>query len=211
MNYLAPIDPESTGTWIAVNQAGLAMCILNRTAIHSAPHIKYRKSRGSIIPSLIAAKDLNQAVKLVHRLAADNFASFCLIICDGSVVSEISNVQGVLKTRQQSAFVKPLLFTSSGLGDHFVEARRRKLFEALVARLGTPETQDAFHRHYWPDRRHVSVMMRRADASTVSVTQVILEQERSHMNYYSCNETTLLAVSSHTFEHHPCQQFRLTS
>ena len=83
----------------------------------------------------------------------------------------------------------PVCFASSGLGDHLVEVRL-PLFERIVAsevarvRDGDPDggvhaerdalaaLQDSFHAHAWPDRRHVSVMMHRDAARTVSTTAV---------------------------------------
>ena len=65
----------------------------------------------------------------------------------------------------------PLLFTSSGLGDHLVEGVRRELFEGFFAgpAEGWRAAQDGFHRHRWEEGRgHLSVNMARPDARTVS-------------------------------------------
>ena len=57
------------------------------------------------------------------------------------------------------------------MGDSLVETPRRELFETwLRGNAATPQRQDALHRHEWPDRRHLSICMRRADACTVSYT-----------------------------------------
>ncbi len=69
----------------------------------------------------------------------------------------------------------PLCFVSSGLGDARVAARL-DLFEEMVAGPGpTAALQDAFHRHEWPERPEISVMMRRTEARTVSVTTLEVE------------------------------------
>jgi hypothetical protein len=81
----------------------------------------------------------------------------------------------------------PLLFTSSGLGDHLVEAVRRELFDQMFA--GAPETweraQHAFHRHRWPQREHLSVNMSRATARTVSHAVIDLAASEAVFLYHA--------------------------
>src|SRR5439155_17977933 len=78
----------------------------------------------------------------------------------------------------------PLLFTSSGLGDGLVDPPRRVLFEEwFVPGANWREIQDAYHRHSWPDRSHLSVCMRRPEARTVSCTIVDLDHTRVAMTY----------------------------
>ena len=45
--------------------------------------------------------------------------------------------------------------------------------------------QDAYHRHFWPDRRHLSVCMRRPDARTVSYTLVEHDGDAVRMLYHA--------------------------
>ena len=55
---------------------------------------------------------------------------------------------------RRPALDDPVLFTSSGLGDHLVEGPRRRPVRSaarLAGRRGLGR-QDAFHRHRWPDR-----------------------------------------------------------
>ena len=44
--------------------------------------------------------------------------------------------------------------------------------------------QEAFHRHRWPDRPHLSVCMDRQDARTVSHTVVSLGPDRITLAYH---------------------------
>ncbi len=76
--------------------------------------------------------------------------------------------------------------TSSGLGDHVVEPPRRALFTRMFAGAAPDDfaaIQDAFHRHRWPDRPHLSVDMDRADAETVSLTVIELDDVSVTMRY----------------------------
>jgi hypothetical protein len=58
------------------------------------------------------------------------------------------------------------------------------LFDELLARESDPwRAQDRLHQHCWPDRRHVSVLMSRATACTVSRTVVVIADEATTMSY----------------------------
>jgi hypothetical protein len=80
----------------------------------------------------------------------------------------------------------PLLFTSSGLGDHLVEGVRCELFDEFFT--GPVESweaaQDAFHRHRWPGREHLSVNMARPDGRTVSHAVIELREANAVFNYH---------------------------
>lgn len=86
---------------------------------------------------------------------------------------------------EQELGAAPVCVASSGLGDHVV-GERLPLFDRMVARESASddtcdERQDKFHRHQWSDRRHVSVLMSREDARTVSITTVELMSAREGM------------------------------
>jgi hypothetical protein len=80
----------------------------------------------------------------------------------------------------------PLLFTSSGLGDHLVEGVRRDLFDQFFA--APPDAwetaQDDYHRHRWPDRPHLSVDMERPTARTVSHSLIDLTDSAATVVYH---------------------------
>ena len=60
--YLAPIDAESGGTWIAVNEHGLAVCLLNRYPEVLAPATP--RSRGHLVTHLAGTGALAGATDL---------------------------------------------------------------------------------------------------------------------------------------------------
>jgi hypothetical protein len=81
----------------------------------------------------------------------------------------------------------PLLFTSSGLGDHLVDGVRRELFDQMF--MAGPHTweavQHAFHRHTWPGREHLSVNMSRDTARTVSHAVIDLGAAEAVFAYHA--------------------------
>jgi len=173
---ILPVDPVSGGTWIAATDAGLALALINvNPAERDASMTAAPRSRGTIIPELLSCDRLAAAISHGIALDAHLFAPFRLVLVNCQDVAELRSEGSRVCLVQHVRLEGALLFTSSGLGDHRVEGPRQRLFtdffgpsEDAVAR------QDAFHRHHWPERPHLSVCMRRADARTVSHTVITL-------------------------------------
>jgi hypothetical protein len=181
-----PIDPVSGGTWVAANSAGLALALLNvnRPGLGGG---EARRSRGTILPELLACAGPDEARRRAELLRPEDFAPFRLVLAGaGLVVEGLSDGVAIHWSRRRLA--GPLLWTSSGLGDHRVEGPRRRLFERALAARPTPQAQDAFHNHRWPGRPHLSVRMSRPDARTVSYTVVEVAPGRVSMNYSALAE-----------------------
>ena len=176
----SPLDPAGGGTWVATSDAGLAFALLNVNGTAAAP--VGRTSRGLVIPTLLGCDGLEAATSRALKLDCRDFSPFRLVMADArgcAVFSWDGRDRGLELLR----LARPLLLTSSGLGDALVEAPRRRLFEETVWARPTPAAQDAFHRHRWPDRPHLSVNMRRAEARTVSHTVIAVGPERVRMTY----------------------------
>lgn len=216
VDYLAPLDPVSEGTWIAVNQRGLLCVLLNRTDIGGHERMNVGTSRGTIIPSLQGANSIEVVIGMVRRLKKTNdYAPFRLIVTDGHQIAEITNTTNRLIVLQYP-LGNPVLFTSSGLGDHLVDPLRRELFQSLLSAKTVSETQqNAFHRHHWADHPELSVLMNRPDAATVSITEVVLTPRLATMTYQTCIQSQLFPVSLHTLEltneRASCLQYRRAS
>ena len=196
-----PIDPTGGGTWIAANDAGVVMALLNRNTVtrtrsasgaakkdHAAERGSARElvSRGRIIPSLMGCSSADDAMRSAAGIDASAYSPFTLVLVDretrAQVISDGFQVRAVkLNPREDAA-----LFTSSGLGDHLVEPPRRALFAAMMKGEGIhADTQDRFHRHRWADRDYLSVCMRRPDAATVSQTIIELGPEAIDFQYHA--------------------------
>ncbi len=183
---ILPIDPAGGGTWIGVNNAGLAMTLLN---VNSGKILlrsrTARMSRGAIIPSLLHCDTLAGAVECVRKLKAAHYSPFRLVLVSQDEAAELRSDGEELRLIRRTALSKPLLFTSSGLGDELVEGPRRELFTDLFSRHECWfDQQDALHRHQWPDRPHLSVCMCRPDARTVSHSLIALSPRAVNLTYY---------------------------
>jgi hypothetical protein len=190
-----PVDPQGGGTWVGASDSGLVMCVLNvnfGAAIH-APPPGTLESRGGLIPRLIGQAEASQAMAALLEMDLSRYAAFRMVACDvvqGRV--RVGNARWDREEMRLSWHEAPVCFASSGLGDALVRPRL-PLFERLVANTPSPESQDAFHRHQWPDRQPISVRMCRPDARTVSITSVDVihgtaAQPRVNMKYEPVHE-----------------------
>jgi hypothetical protein len=195
---ILPVDSASGGTWVAANDAGLILTLLNLNpvarrledltpeAIASVlAKAKGKPSRGVVIPSLLHCRSIDEVLAESDRLAALGSEPFRLVTIDARELAELTCADGQVALLRRTPLDAPLMFASSGLGDQTVYEPRRKLFEEMLAQGNdVAATQDAFHRHQWPGREYLSVCMSRADARTVSCTIVEREGNLISMKYF---------------------------
>lgn len=183
---ILPIDPPSRGTWVGVNSAGLTLALLNSNPIVKPPARSGLRSRGAIIPSLLHCADASQAMASLLQINPREFPPFRLVAIDADKLATAVADGTRIAMQSSRSLDRPFLATSSGLGDHLVEWPRRDLFCQIMSSPLPPfEAQDAFHRHFWADRRHLSVDMFRSDALTVSRTVIEVRRDSVRMTYRS--------------------------
>lgn len=186
-----PVDPVGGGTWIGINDAGLAVALLNRTPaepVHPAP--RPRRSRGLIVPHLLECASTAEAVARAHAIDPQDHELFRLVIvsaADGWLVTS----DGVGAWCERLDVSHPVIVTSSSLGDHLVYPPRARLFHAFLRaqREDRVAAQERVHDHQWPSHPEMSVRMARADARTVSRTFVTLVPGRARMTYEDLPES----------------------
>lgn len=181
---LLPIDPSSGGTWVGVNEHGLALTLLNYNL--PEPPTGRDRSRGEVIPALLSASSVDEVLSLAGRIERQRMMPFRLVACDGQRLMLWRGTEPIQQAELSQWDQRPVMYTSSGLGDHLVEPPRRELFDAWFGDepSGYLQEQLAFHRHRWPGREHLSVSMAREDARTVSYTTVDVAAECVTMTYH---------------------------
>lgn len=165
---LMPIDPQGGGSWIAVTGDGFTVTLLNRAMDDLPAPGEQKRSRGELVTSLVPAGGIDAFISAVRQIDPAWYRAFQLVAVAGMEVAvATSDGTGIdLTTRTLS---RPVLFTSSSLGDSAAERMRLPLFEALVVHAEDPlEGQRAFHAHRWPRCSTFSVLMCRSDGRTVS-------------------------------------------
>ena len=169
-----PVDPAGGGTWVGVNGAGLVAALLNRNIEPPAPgRNQSLRSRGLIIPDLLDSGSWSDALDLAAGLDPARFGLFRLVLAQRMAVAVVTS-DGLALSVETMPIPRPLMLTSSSLGDAVVEAPRRRLFERLFGDIERDwlRMQTRFHAHQWPVRTDISVNMARPDARTVSRTRI---------------------------------------
>lgn len=182
-----PIDPHGGGTWVGLNDCGLAATLLNRTSeVGGRPREVFARSRGVIIPALLGCASLDAALDAAVALDPGAFDLFRLLLVERMTTGILTSDGGTISVETRT-LTAPLLMTSSSLGDSLVEEPRRRLFESMVLSKAPSEWLDAqsrFHVHRWRAQSEISVTMARADARTVSRTFVHVTSSSKRLRYY---------------------------
>ncbi|EWH11872.1 hypothetical protein DS2_01763 [Catenovulum agarivorans DS-2] len=189
-----PIDPQGQGTWIATNQNGETWCLLNLYQKNQAAELGYsatsaRKqkllSRGQIILACLSAQTDMSLPRLQDYCGKYKFSPFTL--CYFPKVLTPQNWQpiywqwdGIQVTAQQL----PNMFTSSGKAFTKVLSHRQAVFSQF-SRQQSNDYLWQFHTSHQPSKSHTSVCMHRADAKSVSITEVTSSTTVQQMKYWN--------------------------
>ncbi len=176
--FIAPLDADAGGTWIAVNQHGLSLCLLNyynyneRFADRAERHFT---SRGLLVSRLIDSVDGHTVRQRLKRLNMREYRPFTLLTMlpgqepfacrwDGSSGPDVS-------------ICRPPL-SSSSFETEAVIRSRGALFEQWASQGHPLDTSalESYHRTHRPEKGPYSVCMHRRDARSVSLSYVAVRR-----------------------------------
>jgi hypothetical protein len=177
VKYVAPVDADFGGTWVAVNEFRLALCLLNATGPAPQPSL----SRGFLIPALISRKSAAAAIDWLRWIGLRPFAPFTLVALDAQSPPLAARWNGA---RLSIEAVRPPL-TSSSFNPEQVRRTRLHTYAQATA-CGHRTDLDAlrrFHRHHGRAADAYSTCMHRADAATVSFSSIAVSEHAIHFAY----------------------------
>lgn len=178
--FAAPVDLEAGGTWIGVNPAGVAACLLNR--YDDAP--KGARSRGEIVPRALSGADLEEAAAAVEALTASDYSPFTCFVASSDGAFRI-DWDGVRLASRPLSMHGPLMLTSSSWRFEAVAAWRQALFEKiLVSPQPAPTALSDFHCALRSGEEAWAPMMRRDYAHTKSVSQINIGRADIELRYW---------------------------
>lgn len=186
---LAPIDAEAGGTWIAANELGVTLALLNGYRFLSPDEGSAAagagtvwRSRGEWIPRLCDSGSAREALERLASFDLSQHRPFELVAFDPDGAARAASYDGVrLSTRELTVADRP--FVSSSFDDAGARRERRATFDSLVGARGDVAAVEAFHRSHEPRRGAYSPCMHRDDAQTVSFTAVRVTASRVEMRY----------------------------
>lgn len=182
VKIIAPTDADAGGTWIAVNQYGLSLCLLNHydSEIGLDTNREW-VSRGTIVRELAS----NEALGLVELAFAGldllQFKPFRLFVLNPAGKSLFFTWDGKQVSMERN-IDKPR--TSSSYDPQTVRRVRKELF----ANSGLHDCNDRqrfldFHASHDPEASAYSVCMHRDDANTVSLSHIVVDEANISFAY----------------------------
>ena len=184
VRYIAPADGDAGGTWLATNELGLTLGLLNGYSAHdTARPAEAFKSRG-VLPVLLA--DSSTPAEAIERLADEgltDFRSFWLFAIGVDGGDRVARWEdGALDVAPLTDAAMPLV--SSSFDTDEVRNGRVARFRTIDRAAADPtEAHLAFHAGHHPERGPYSVCMHRTNAQTVSFSWVRVDGDRVRFRY----------------------------
>jgi len=184
--YLAPTDADAGGTWIAANDSGLTVCMLNAADRHPERLPAVPESRGRLALDLADCTDLDDIRARVdgwsqRMRGVRAFHLVAVHIGDGAAppVADWHRWDGI--DRRVERVVPPGLFVSALLDQSGAERERGRSWRRFLDRRPDPDGDDLARwlANHEPSRGMLSACVHRADARTVSRTVVRVGSDRS--------------------------------
>lgn len=178
-----PREPTG-GTWISVNDAGVCLALINWHQIQRKPK-NDTLSRGLVVRELGWKSSADEIVTSAKELPLPNLRPFRLIVItpDQKRVTELRwNLQRL--TRWDHGWQRQHWF-SSGFDEPRAEVERAKTCGSANAEASslTLKQLRKLHCSHAPKRGPFSICMHRADAATVSYTEVSVTEKSASMRY----------------------------
>lgn len=185
VRFLAPEDGEAGGSWIAVNEHGLGLCLLNlyEAPMPAAPASGGFKSRGLLVSELAPLAGVGEVTAALSGIGLAAYRPFTLLALAPGGGARAWQWTG---ERRIDLGAEPAMPLSSSGFDAPGAARER---EALLAEMRlaagglSTELLLDFHRSHRPERGPYSPCMHRSDAKSVSLSWVRVTPEQVTFTY----------------------------
>jgi hypothetical protein len=183
--FIGPLDGDFGGTWIAVNEYGLSVCLLNG---FPAPHeiaLPDRDdyiSRGQLPLTIVEAPSAQRASAALRELDLERFRPFVLAAFepgDGALLARWSGRTLALSSGRPPR--QPIV--SSSFFTEEVRSSRLAVFREMQRDLDGEKLHLAYHRAHRPAAGPHSPCMHRPDASTVSFSHIQVDETRVQFHY----------------------------
>lgn len=193
--YIAPHDPDGGGTWLAVNDYGLIVAMLNLYPKNALAVWSPRRSRGLLVQDLMNCRNPIEVSTWLHEENLEYYRPFTLLAFHldfpDPLWAEWKNPHFDL--RRDASANMPI--TGSSYATSEVIASRKQRFKEMLENQGDGDEAEmlrSFHHDTQAlDPAH-AVFMERSDARTVSYTEVHLDRHRATLRYWECDPKTRL-------------------
>lgn len=197
VTYIAPEDGDHRGTWIGVNQFGLALCLLNRYQDSNIDSTSSYTSRGLLVADLLDSYSQADFQDRIEGRDLSVFQPFTIVAIEpekNRLLVGWTGRERIINSNAESEL--PLVSSSYDFAG--AAESRRSIFHHLTQESGetNTETFSDFHASHLPARGPYSPCMHRADAETVSFSRITVTEDNIEFWYHPLS---------------PCQQAEATT
>jgi hypothetical protein len=185
--YIAPLDGDFGGSWLAVNEHGLSLALENGyTDLDDLAHEPSSgfTSRGLLLTSLIDSRSTEEVVRRLREQDLHLYRSFLLVAFDPDGSGRLASwIRGSLDVDPVIDELMPLV--SSSFETSEVRKSRRAVFRRMQreTEVDPVELHLAYHESHKPERGPRSTCMHRPDAHTVSFCHILVEGTGVRFHY----------------------------
>ena len=183
VRWMGPVDPDAGGTWIAANEHGLTVGVLNGSRAAESDRSEWT-SRGLLAPDLAVHADAASVAAALRTFDLEAYRAFRLLAISPvapAIVVEWDRRRLVVDEAAEGRI--PLV--SSAFDESEVGRARRAEFARITGgRALTLERLLQFHGSTEGGPSAFSVAMERPEASTRSLTRVTVTAEEIVMRYH---------------------------
>lgn len=174
------------GTWISANEAGVCLALINWHRIERKPK-NDTLSRGLVVRELAGKFTAKEIAAAVKKLPLQNLRPFRLVAiapAENRVIEWRWNLNRLSKRKHPW---KSRHWFSSSFDEAAAETERMRVCSAQRDKSAKPSLKwlRRLHRSHEPERGPFSICMHRADAATVSYTEVSVGGRSIVMRYKS--------------------------
>ncbi len=196
VDYLAPVDSDGGGSWIAVNEFGVTACLLNNyppclgAGVASGASSRQFTSRGRLLFALMSGRSVDAVGEELQGEGLDRFRPF-YVFAIGAAPAALSASARLFRWDGRGKLIsnlspEPPITTSSFETQAVVRNRfdvYRKHFGAAPPLPADLAALQAYHRSHDPDRGPYSVCVHRDDAGTKSLSHVTVRPDGIAFEY----------------------------
>jgi hypothetical protein len=184
--FVAPIDAEAGGTWLAASAGGLTVCLLNLTLgePNDQPASLPFHSRGMLVLEAMRVGAVRDLPSVIQGQTLSKFRPFVLIgIEPGQPAATFrwdgSSLEATADPRDHA------MVSTSSRKPKEVAAGRAQRFEQFrnAHPQDGPEAYRRFHADHSPEAGPFSICMHREDAETVSFSHVTVDRDATYFRY----------------------------
>lgn len=176
---LAPVDSDAGGSWIATNDHGLTVCLLNHYPSPALPESRTRRggagfeSRGTLVLDLAALATVDEADRLFEARDLATYRPFTVMLFPPHAPPRLRRWGGASPLERVDSPLAPV--SSSSFDSRAVVSARTAAYRRLVGDDPDPERLLEYHRSHLPERGPYSVCTHREDGGTKSLTRVAVD------------------------------------